>query len=351
MDQIKLIESAVLPESVFGTDEPNIERVYKKLIGLVHPDKHALKSEAEQKKYAGLFQKLMRLKLESKIRISLGIYGTTKKTKIEFEPFTISTKRDSYTLTELLENSDISNVYRCFNGNSDNLIFKVVKSPANNDLVKNEIDMINWVSKNHKSELYSSFYPEVVDSFILQDATKKKSQVIVLPDYYDEGFVSLFDVKQSFENNPDDEIVCRSLVWIFKRLLMGTGYLHNLGMTHGSIIPPHILVHPVSHAVKLLDWSYAVKSSNTIKAISNDYKDFYPVEVFNKVIPTGETDIFMIVKTLLWLVDENRMPLFMKRFFKGCLSHRHYDAWGLYEEFDQSVSDYYGEPKYIELII
>jgi len=349
MEQFILINNAKLPEDVFGTDPDTITKVYKKLVMLVHPDKHALKDQTEQDKYSQLFQKLQKLKLEADIRVNLSIYGTTKKTKIDFEPFTIKTKRHEYTLTELLEHGDISNVWRCQNELGDQLILKSVKNPVNNDLVKNEINMIKKINPEGDDKLYAEFFPDVIDSFVMMDATKKKSQVIVQSDYNAKGYVDLFTVKEVFKNNPDDEIVSRHLVWIFKRLLMTVGYLHNRSLVHGSVIPPHVLVHPVDHSIKLLDWSYMVKGSDKIKAISNAYVDFYPVEVMNKGGISGVTDIYMIVHTIQWLLPEDRMPLFMKRFFKGCLSHRHYDAWGLHAEFDGIVEAHYGEPKYIKL--
>ena len=99
----------------------------------------------------------------------------------------------------------------------------------------------------------------------------------------------------------------------------------------------------------MLDFSYSVKGKEVIKAVTNEYRYMYPKEIFDKEIPTGVTDIYTVVHSIFWLLPEHKMPLFMKRFFNGCLKYRHYDALSLHREFDTLVQEYYGKPKYVEL--
>jgi len=334
------IKKANLPEEIFGPYSEHMKDEYKYIIGKIHPDKQKNNKEM----FTELFQKVQKLKIEAEIRVKEGIYGTTISSKVEFDPVIIRTKRNSYTLTSSLNDADICNVYKCTDKDKTPLIFKSAKIPGNNDLVLNEINTLNKIKNKFHHKMYSKFYSELFDSFKIINKDKKKLQIAILPDYRDKGYVSLLDVRHKFENELDP----RHIVWIFKRLLMAIGHIHNNNIVHGSLIPPHILVHPVDHSIKIIDWSYSITGSNKISVISNKYSDFYPSEVFEKEISTGITDIYTIVKTMQYLCRGNtEMPLFMKRFFKGCLSHRSYDAWDLHEEFDGLVHEFYGKPKYV----
>ena len=67
-------------------------------------------------------------------------------------------------------------------------------------------------------------------------------------------------LKEKKEEYPD--INSRHLVWIFNRLLTVLGFVHGLGVTHGAVLPEHILIRKRDHALMLIDWSYAVKGTD-----------------------------------------------------------------------------------------
>jgi len=350
MQPIERIEKAIIPEDLFGLDPNELKINYRNLVKSIHPDKYEDKPEVIKKRFTALFQKVQSLKITADNKIKSGTYGIDlDKVKVEFEPTDIKTKRHTYTLLHSLPNADICDVYKCKNEKGEKLIFKSSRNQSDNDLVLNEIDSIKYIEK-HSDSLYNQFYPKIIDSFKIKDASKLQRQVVVLIDYREKGYISLLEVRDKFK----DDLNPRHIVWIFKRMLMGLGYLHNQSMTHGAILPQHILVHPVDHSIKIIDWSYLVKGQSKIKAISSDYKAFYPIEVLKKRQLGGYTDIYMAAKTMQYLIKGNeRVPIGLINFLKYCTipgpSHRPLDAWLLHEEFDKEMTEIFGKPKYIEL--
>jgi aminoglycoside phosphotransferase (APT) family kinase protein len=85
----------------------------------------------------------------------------------------------------------------------------------------------------------------------------------------------------------------RDATWMWRRLLVGLGWVHRAGVVHGAIVEDHVLIHPGEHG--LVDWCY---SGNA------------------------------------------------ERFADGCLygapRMRPQDAWALLEEFDELLNKLYG---------
>ncbi len=160
----------------------------------------------------------------------------------------------------------------------------------------------------------------------------------------------------------------RDVAWMYKRLLSGLGFVAEMGVVHGAILPSHVLVHPTGHGAKIIDWSYslnfaallapkavdpdpapakpakgAAKQLNVwdlvrqnlyadpasvdptipagpppdpnkmyVKAISVDYQNFYAPEILRKETPSPSTDIYMAAKCAVALlggdVGTNQLP-------------------------------------------
>ncbi len=182
---------------------------------------------------------------------------------------------------------------------------------------------------------------------------------------------------------------------MFKRLLVGIGFVHTKDVVHGAIIPPHVMVHPIGHGAKIIDWCYAVDLRETdpkkaakaaapdpktawsrlvpptlvnpgpgagrVKAISAGWKEFYAPEILKKEVVSPSTDIYMAAKCAVYLlggdVKTGQMPASVpapiQGFIKSCIlaspKGRPQDAWDLHEEFDGLLSKLVGKPTYREL--
>lgn len=353
MNISKTINDAIIPEEIFGLKPRDVKSNYRNLINKIHPDKHSKKSETTRIKYTKLFQIVNEFKIIADEKIKDGTYGIKLTKPVpKFKPVKITTKRNSYLLTESLLNSDICDVYKATDKDDNNVIFKVSKNSKDNDLVENEINKLNGFKEKidtlESEDFRSKFLPKIIDNFNIK-SDKKTLKALILPDYEELGYVSLVDVKEKYKDSFDP----RHIVWIFKRLLMVAGYSNSFGITHGCIIPPHILVHPIDHSIILLDWSYSIDGKNKVKAISPKYKDFYPKEILTKEKQGEYTDIYMIAKSMLYLFGNNkyvpsRFKHYIKHIAEESVSLRPQSAWELHKEFDWFINQIY-EPKYIEL--
>jgi serine/threonine protein kinase len=254
-----------------------------------------------------------------------------------------------YALVEALNEGDICQVFKATGPNAETAVIKVCRFQCDNDLVENEARILNLINPaTAKEEAFYRYIPKVIDSFDWEGF-----RVNVLT-YFAE-WISLADILKAYPTGID----FKDAAWMFKRMLAGVGFAHTRNIIHGAVLPPHILVHPVQHGAKILDWSYAVKvGKGHIPAISLDYTAYYPPEVVTKGDPTPATDIFMMAKCAVALIGgdvttnamPNTVPQSVQDFLLDCLQEaprmRPQNAWDLHENFDKLLALVVGKSKY-----
>ena len=123
-----------------------------------------------------------------------------------------------------------------------------------------ESKMIKKLRPEGKVDKFYRYLPRLIDSFGLRGSGGPR-RVNVMP-YY-KGHYSMEEVMRVYPEGVD----FRDMVWMFKRTLAAIGFVHRQGIVHGALIPPHILVHPIRHGAKLVDWCYAVEKDH-VRALS-----------------------------------------------------------------------------------
>jgi serine/threonine protein kinase len=255
----------------------------------------------------------------------------------------------SYVMVEALNEGDICQVFKATGPNAETVVAKVCRHEADNDLVENEARIIPKLNPTEaKEEAFFRYIPKLVESVPWEGL-----QVNIIT--YFEGWVSLADILKAYPAGID----FKDAAWMFKRTLAGVGYAHTKNIVHGAVLPPHVLVHPIQHGAKILDWSYAVENGERhISAMSTDYAAYYPPEVGAKEIPTSATDIFMIAKCMVALlggnVTTNAMPDAVPKALQSYLLDslqepyrmRPKDAWDLHGSFDELLKIIVGKSKY-----
>jgi len=361
------------PEDVFGLlggDQKHaLAALYRKLVIVVHPDKHVGASSALASR---LFSELTAWKKQADQKIDDGTYGDNKPWVAPVEaaphPQVIKTPKREYLVTDLFAQGDLADLYRCSYteaGKEYHALFKIAQSPADNDLLENESKVLTalWPAKQPEEKFWRHL-PKLIDSFLLRGGGGNR-RVNVIQEA--EGFVSLVEVQKAYPAGLD----YRDVVWMFKRALAGLGFAHRQGVVHGAVLPTHVLVHPTGHGAKLVDWCYAVPGEATrdvskrgaIRAISKPYRDFYPPEVLAKKPATAATDLFMLAKCVVMLlggdVTTNQMtdsvPKAFRAFLGSCLigaqARRPDDAWKLHEDLDELLAKLVGKHTYRPLVM
>jgi len=336
---------------------------------LVHPDRFTGDDVALAN---DCVQALGRWRNEAEAKVTAGTYGDRKPVVVEpprpaMEPQVIKTPKGQYVVESLLTHGDLADIYRCSYtgkaGAKQGLAFKVVQSAADNDLLEHEAKVLATLyPADQPEEKFYRFLPRVHDTFMLRGAKGRTNRrVNVLPLYSEH--VSLSDVIKAHPGGVD----YRDAVWMFKRTLMALGFVHRKGVVHGAVLPTHVLVHPVEHGAKLIDWAYAVQDpwpkDGRVKAMSTPYREFYAPEILAKGMVSAHTDIFMAAQCMVALLGGDvksrkapaTVPVQIRMFLESCLFSAQFrrpdDAWALLEEFDQMLERLVGKPKYRPLVM
>lgn len=348
------ILDAICPEDVFGlTVTPDaIKSTYTQLVKIVHPDK--FNGTIYEKRSNEVFVKLAHLKDEGIRKIKLGSYG--KRVAAPPPPslnLEVRVGKNHYLVKEMLRQEEFCDIYACLQGD-DPLVFKVTQAATENDLLDNEIKILKYLyPEGQADEKFYRYLPKVLDSFMLKGKTARRA--VIFPSF--PTYRTLAEVIRVFPAGLD----FRDMVWMYKRILVGLGFAHSKGVIHGAVIPPYMFIDPTSHGAKLTAWYHAVQGNDHIKAISNDYRAYYPPEVFDKKPPSAATDIFMATKCAIALVGgdpatgamPDTVPSQLRAFLSSCIlasqAKRPSNAWDLHDEFDELLKKLVGKRSYRKL--
>lgn len=235
---------------------------------------------------------------------------------------------------------DLADVYHAVDGAGAEAAVKVGRHAVDGDLLLNEAKRLRTLfPANARDEKFYRYLPRVMASGKLAGGRV----VTALP--WCGEYHSLAEVRAAYPAGVESA----TAVWIFKRILAGLGFVHGKGVVHGAILPEHVLVHPVTHGAKLVDWSYSVAAGELVRALAAGHDDIYAPEISGKRLVSPSTDIYMAVRTVLGLLGADAQP-WLRAFLQGCAlenpSRRPNDAHALHEEFDDLVKRRLGPPKY-----
>lgn len=309
-DALILVETSTSASVLLGVDP---RKTYRDLAKLIHPDhvSKSLKSRAD-----AAFAKL-----QAFYEGSQGKPNRVKFAEWEVTPFAKGSLCDLY---------------------SDNVtVLKIVRSQDDNDLMEAEAQSLGILQADKRSNKYKHYVPVIQKSFRASDRCTNVINHVA-------GYYSLADIKALYWNGID----FRHIVWMINRLLTTLGFVHNNGLVHGAILPEHLLYHPTTHGLVLIDWCYSVKINQPVTAIVSDYALRYPQEVLKKRFACPGTDIYMAS----WIVDyadhipDRFKPLLTWMRAEGPLS-RPQDAWELLDRWKKLAVEEFGDPQYLKLEI
>lgn len=392
------VERSVHPEDLYGLlvgpkDEQRklLNHLYVKLVEIVHPDKYSASVDVEMARIA--FVRATSFRDRAVKKIEAGTYGDKTKSAEAEElrvdpdppPSKVENKKRAYQLVRRYAQGDLADIYVCSynepialkktNGTTkksatvwstlmepdEDIVdttperkaaFKIVASAADNDLLEREAKVLaKLYPADQEDTNYFRYLPKLLDTFeYTKGRVRRRVNVLRLFD----DMYPLTEVLATRPNGWD----YRDVVWMFKRMLVGLGYVHSKGVVHGSIILPHVLVHPVNHGARLIDWCYSVDGKGHVPAISKAYRDFYPPEVLKKATPTPATDIYMAAKCALAMMGgdvftgrfPDSVPKPIQSFYASCLiaapSKRPDDAWKLHDNLVEILEKVVGKAKY-----
>jgi hypothetical protein len=359
------LAEAKAPEEVFGklanVDELHV--VYRRLVKQTHPDVYPAATDDIKKIAAETFYRLNIWRDAAAVKLTDGTYGDGKAhapvapPAPTAAPVTVTVGKVTYTTGPILFDGDIATLYAVnaighASPFTETAIFKVARSAADNDLMEAESKALRLlVPKLGTCLAEDRLLPQLIDTFMLKGkgAARRVNVLTRHDDHY-----AMTEVKAAYPAGLD----FRDWAWMFNRALQVLGFVHRKGLVHGAVLPPHILVHPVSHGIKLVDWSYSVMAPQHIKARVAAFRDYYPPEVAAKGKATPGLDIYMLAKCSVYLLGGDpalgvvpaSVPSAIRSFLQGCMlvapTRRPQDAWVLHTEFNELLERLVGPKKY-----
>lgn len=339
---------------LFGVPPDDIEPAvfiksgYRYFQKALHPDRF---QDVDAKELAArAFMHLGVLHQQAQKAIRLGSYGAPQQLAV------VHTGKGEHRIVSQSGVGDLSTTYiaESKKGVTTQASFcKIVNDPCYGDLLINEAKVLKILNGPKADPEWQPYVSQLIETFIYTEPGKPRRQANVLNRL--EGFYSLETIRERFP----DGLSPLHAVWIWRRLLMALGFAHDNGIVHGAVLPRHVMILPKEHGLTLVDWSYtSIAIDHTypsLRAIVNDYRTWYPEEVFAKQAPSPATDIALAARTMIWVMGGNPLtgnlpatvPYKLRAFFKGCLlqsqSMRPQNAWLLFKEFDELLEHIGGE--------
>lgn len=311
-DAVMLVRRARGRAALFGTVDP--VRIYRQLVKLVHPDR-APEGRDDDAKEA--FTKLQ------------GLWTSVS--------ITVKAPKANYELGDLWGTDELADYLIATAAGSTQLVAKVARRPTDNDLFRREAENLKIVRDATESK-HQAYLPLPVDSFAYRDPSGAERQINIFA--HEPNFFSLKTILEQFPDGLD----ARHVAWIWRRMLVAVGLAHHAGIVYGAMVPDHVLIEPNQHGVVLANWCYSAARGQTIPAIVKQWRDDYPSGVLDKQTPSADTDVHMVSRLVLRLLDA-ACPKPLTVFAQDCFIHAG-SAWKLLGKLDDVLSTVYGPRKF-----
>lgn len=332
-----------------GVTADDIQRTYRRLSRLVHPD---ICASTDPTKATEAFRRLTALR--DRAHAALTKSPSTSGTRVSMR-----SRQYRHDIGDLLVKGAVGRIYEATSSlaGSDTeqaSVLKIATSPRDNDLLEQERRALK-ILRGGTDDTFHPYIPALLDSFRHRDdGNAHTANVISRLD----GFYTLEDVRRIYSRgvHPLD------MAWMWRRLLVAVGYAHQSGIVHGAVLPDNVMVHPELHGLVLIDWCYSREVDEhgaiaPVKLVQPAYRHWYPNEVTAKQPPDPSTDIYLAARTTVYLLGGDAanktmpttVPRNIRAFLRGCMLEnqrkRPQDAWGLLNEFDELL-ERLGEPYY-----
>jgi hypothetical protein len=344
---VVFVDGAAGPEDVFGVWESAAPKeqaaatlrraagTYRRLARVLHPDRAPAGREPDARRafavLATLWERYQRLACHGH---KSAVSGTT-----------MVSGKHIYRIGELVERTEIANVYTVEYGDDASAahgLLKLPRDPRDSDLMRREAEALAAVQRDGDRR-FRAFAPELVDTFRHRDPTDGTRRQGVVTAGTLAGFHTLAQVRACYLNAVDP----RDAAWMWRRLLVALDYAHRARVVHGAVLPGNVRIHARQHGLVLVDWCYsASRPGDRIPAIAEEYRAWYPPEVTSHRAPGPATDIHLATRCMEYLIGQDAMPRALANFARGCTLAserlRPQDARRLLAELDDILERLYG---------
>jgi hypothetical protein len=271
----------------------------------------------------------------------------------------IQSRKYRYELGSLITTGDVSDIYKVTRlDDGKEFAMKIAMEPQDNDLLETEANALGHIRSGSKSDSHMlRYFPDLVDTFKVDG--KQANVLTLLTNYH-----SLVRIREVYP----DGVRFEHGVWMLNRILEGIDFIHRTRRAvHGGVTPSHVMIYaaPVhrsddrnNHGAVLVSLGASTPVGGRVRVISPDWRACYPPEVLNRHAVDGSTDVFMAVKSIIYVLGgdpasntlPSSVPEYLARFLVRCATpaSRRDDAWALHEELKELMERNFGPKQYFQ---
>lgn len=241
----------------------------------------------------------------------------------------IITKKNEYHHLKTVRKNNGVETFRGIDSNGNQAFLLVSTHPKIGVMLMEGVKNLKTV-KSNLTDQYKEFFPETTDAFrINQNGQKLFGVTQTLP-------AINYSLREVMEDYPEG-IDGRDIAWIYRRMLVAVGNMHDYGVGHGAPTVDAFLITPKTHELQLTNWQFSQELTSDINMVTKDIKHHYDAD---KVI-TREKDLQILSETALSLTD-TKTPRQLQAFLKGMKRYPTAHAQEALHEFDEILREVYG---------
>lgn len=241
----------------------------------------------------------------------------------------IITKKNHYQHLKTVRKSNGVTTYRGVDSTGKHTHLLVATHPKVGELLMAGVKNLKTV-KSSLTTNYKEFFPDTTDAFRINQNEQKLfgvAQTLPTKNY------SLREVQEDYPRGIDG----RDIAWMYRRMLVAVGTMHDYGIGHGAPTLDAFLITPETHDVQVTNWQFSRELGSEIQMGTPELKPFYETD---KNI-TRQKDLRILSQTALSLINKDT-PKPIRVFLDGMTKiPTHYAQEALYE-FDEILREVYG---------
>lgn len=317
MDAIDEVLNARSADELFPRGED--PKAYRKLLRNVHPDRNAGRSADATK-------------ATIRLRELYALLGTPASTGATLPVFNV--RGTSYAATREWAVSDGMRYYE-----ADESIISVTDADA--PWAMKGVETITTAIRDMTDHEKNFFMPEKAHTRVIQPGGKS---LVTVYEPLETDFLTYGDVLKRLPEG----IGPKHLAWMFRRLLVALGSLHETGVSHNSIDQDSVLIHPELHGVVLKDYQFSTQFGERVTAVSKQALGrlsprFHDV----KSVENGGEDLALAARLMEDGFGRQSVPMWFSRFFNYVRRAQPSDAAELLSEFDEILEEHWGKRKFV----
>jgi hypothetical protein len=241
----------------------------------------------------------------------------------------IITKKNEYHHLKSIRKSNGVETYRGIDSNGNVAFLLVSTHPKIGEMLMEGVKNLKTV-KSNLTDLYKEFFPDTTDAFRINQSGRKLFGIAqTLPG-------KNYSLREVLEDYPEG-IDGRDVAWIYRRMLVAVGNMHDANVGHGAPTLDAFLINPDTHDLQLTDWQFSKELDSDINMVTPEIKHHYAAD---KII-TRQKDLRILTETALTLVDK-KVPRQLKAFLNGMKRYPTEYAQEALHEFDEILKEVYG---------